>query len=120
MAANSTIATSKKGKCSLGRPWNAQHRSVYLNTYLDATILPAGYTKWSTNPLTANYNNYTVMAEYKSEGPGFDLAGRIEGNITIEFDDNQARTYRTPKDVFMTSDGMQPNYAWIDSQAYTW
>jgi hypothetical protein len=68
----------------------------------------------------ANYNNYTVMAEYKDEGPGFDLAERIAGNVTIEFTVGQARIYRTPKDVFMTPEGVQPNYSWIDSDAYTW
>jgi len=114
------VAAEKKGKCSLGRPWNYQHRSVYLNTYLDATILPAGYTKWTSNPLTNNYNNYTIMAEYKSEGPGWDLAGRIAGNTTIVFEASPARAYRTPKDVFMTPEGVQPNYAWIDKDAYTW
>ena len=119
-AANSTVASTKAGKCSLGRPWNAQHRSVYLNTYLDGSILSAGYTKWTTNPLTDNYNNYTVMAEYKSIGPGFDLAGRIAGNVTLEITADEARKFRTPKDVFMTENGTQPNYAWIDKDAYTW
>ena len=104
----------------MGQPWNAQHRSVYLNTWLDATILPAGYTKWSSNPATDNYDNYTVMAEYKSEGPGFDLRGRKAGNTTIVFTANQARAYSTPKDVFMTPKGAQPNIAWIDKDAYTW
>lgn len=60
------------------------------------------------------------MAEYKSQGPGFDLQGRLDGNVTILFDENEARDYRTPKDVFMTPAGVQPNYAWIDSEAYTW
>lgn len=119
-AANASVAADKAGKCSLGRPWNYQHRSVYLNTVLDGTILPAGYTKWSSNPATNNYNNYTVMAEYQSTGPGFNLQGRIAGNTTVEFTAGQARNFRTPNDVFMTEDGVQPNIAWIDSNAYTW
>ena len=40
------------------------------------------------------------MAEYKSSGPGFDLASRLAGNITQELTASQARAYRTPKDVF--------------------
>lgn len=119
-AANTSIAPSIIGKCYLGRPWNAQMRSVYLNTYLDASIQGAGFEKWSTNPATANYNNYTIMAEYKSSGPGFDLTKRIEGNLTTELTSDQARAYRTPKDVFMTPDGSQPDITWIDSDAYTW
>jgi len=61
-----------------------------------------------------------MLAEYKSKGPGFDLEARLAGNVTRVFDADQARAYRTPKDVFMTPEGMQPHYAWIDSHAYTW
>lgn len=35
LAANSSIAPVIKDKCSLGRPWNALHRSLYINTYFD-------------------------------------------------------------------------------------
>ena len=119
-AANTSIAPSIVGKCYLGRPWNSLHRSVYLNTYMDATIRPVGYEKWSTNPVTDNYGPNTTMAEYKSSGPGFNLTARIEGNLTIEFTADQARKYRTPKDVFMTPDGSQPDISWIDVDAYTW
>ncbi|KAM3072203.1 hypothetical protein ACMFMF_007597 [Clarireedia jacksonii] len=115
-AANSSIASSIVGKCSLGRPWNAQHRSVYLNTYMDASILPAGYTKWSTNPLTDNFNNYTFMAEYKSYGPGFNLTARLAGNVTKELDAISVKAYESPKSVFMTPTGQQPNVGWIDQE----
>jgi hypothetical protein len=87
---------------------------------MDATIRPVGYEKWTTNPLTDNYGPNTTMAEYKSSGPGFNLTARIAGNLTIEFTADQARAYRTPKDVFMTPDGSQPDISWIDTDAYTW
>jgi hypothetical protein len=116
-AANSSIAPAIVGKCFLGRPWNALYRSVYLNTYMDMSIEPVGYVKWSTNPATDNYGPNTTMAEYNSRGPGFNLTARLAGNITIEF---TARAYRTPKDVFMTRDGSQPDISWIDTDAYTW
>ncbi len=121
-AANSTVAATIVGKCALGRPWNAQHRSVYLNTELDASIKGQGYNTWSGAPYApgSNYNNYTVEAEYKSSGPGFNLAARIAGNVTQELTADQARAYRTPKDVFMTPTGEQPNIAWIDPGTYTW
>jgi pectin methylesterase-like acyl-CoA thioesterase len=115
-AANSSIAPSMVKKCSLGRPWNAQHRSVYLNTFMDASIIPAGYTKWTTNPLTDNYNNYTFMAEYKSYGPGFNLTARLAGNVTKELDASTVKGYDSPKAVFMTPTGQQPNVAWIDQE----
>jgi pectinesterase len=119
-AANSSIAPSIVGKCFLGRPWNAQDRTVYLNTYLDASINPQGFEKWTNNPLTDNYNNYTFLAEYNSDGPGFNLTGRIAGNVTLELTPDEARVYRTPLDVFMTADGSQPDISWIDPAAYNW
>lgn len=113
-AANSSIAPSMVGKCSLGRPWNAQHRSVYLNTSMDASIIPAGYTPWTSNPLTNNFNNYTLMAEYESYGSGFNLTARLAANITRELNTTTVRPYKSPRDVFMTPTGQQPNVAWID------
>ncbi|KUJ22240.1 carbohydrate esterase family 8 protein [Mollisia scopiformis] len=119
-AANSSIAPSMVGKCFLGRPWNALMRAVYLNMYMDASIAPAGFKKWTTDPATDNYGPNTTMAEYKSYGPGFNLTTRIAGNLTIEFTADQARAYRTPKDVFMASDGSQSYYSWIDAAYYPW
>jgi hypothetical protein len=119
-AANSSIAPAMVGKCYLGRPWNAQHRSVYINTYMDASIRGQGYEEWSSNPLTDNYNNYTITDEYKSSGHGFNLTARIAGNVTQEFTADQARAYRTPKDVFMKPDGSQSDISWIDPAAYNW
>ncbi|KFY63578.1 hypothetical protein V496_03886 [Pseudogymnoascus sp. VKM F-4515 (FW-2607)] len=114
-AANSSIAPQIAGKCSLGRPWNRQHRSVYSNTFMDASVLAAGYTKWSSNPLTDNYNNYTFMGEYGSHGPGFNLTARLAGNVTAVLDKKTANKYRRPQHVFITEAG-KPNVKWIDSR----
>lgn len=47
--ANSSLEI--QGECALGRPWNAGHRSVFANTYLDDSIRPSGYIEWSaTDP----------------------------------------------------------------------
>jgi hypothetical protein len=117
-AANSSVATSIFGKCFLGRPWNYQHRSVYLNNYLDASINRQGYEKWSSNPLTDNYNNYTIMAEYNDYGPGYNYTARILGNVTQVLNTKQASIYATPNDVFMAPDGLQPYISWIDNNFY--
>ena len=119
-AANASVARSIAGKCFLGRPWNAQHRSVYLNTYLDASIASQGYEKWTSNPLTDNYNNYTVMAEYKDHGPGFNLTGRVAGHVSQELDAREVTPYKTPNDIFMAPDGSQPYVFWIDHNIYSW
>lgn len=47
--ANSSLGI--KGECALGRPWNAGHRSIFANTYLDDSIRASGYIEWSaTDP----------------------------------------------------------------------
>jgi hypothetical protein len=118
---NSALVPSLTGKCFLGRPWNSQHRSVFLNTYMDASINAAGYKKWaeSADPAVSRVvPGWTVMAEYESYGPGFNLTGRIAGNVTIEFTKKQARAYDTPLDVFMNETGAQPYVGWIDKHFF--
>ncbi|CAK7236995.1 hypothetical protein SBRCBS47491_009826 [Sporothrix bragantina] len=115
-AANASVAANNVHRCSLGRPWNAQHRSVYIDTYMDACILPQGYTKWGSTAATSNYNNYTLMAEYESFGPGWNATARLAGNVTKILDRREERPYACPVDVFMTQEGKQPNVAWIDAR----
>lgn len=113
LAANSSIAPLIVDKCSLGRPWNAQHRSLFANTYFDPSILPAGYTPWS-GATNGNIGINTTMAVYDVYGPGYDAAAEAAGNVTLIFDDEEAAPYLLPEDVFMTENGTQPNVAWID------
>ncbi|KAI1843667.1 hypothetical protein JX265_008503 [Neoarthrinium moseri] len=113
LAANSSIAPLIQDKCSLGRPWNALHRSVFMNTYFDPSILPAGYTQWSGQP-NGNIGVNTTMAVYDVYGPGYDTAAEEASNITIVFDQQQVAPFLRPEDVFMTEKGDQPNTAWID------
>lgn len=113
LAANTSIAASIVDKCSLGRPWNAEHRSLFANTYFDPSILPAGYTEWS-GTVNGNIGVNTTMAVYNVYGPGYDAAAEEASNVTIVFDEEEAAPYLLPEDVFMTEDGSQPNIAWID------
>ncbi|KAM5349605.1 hypothetical protein ACJ41O_006110 [Fusarium nematophilum] len=115
IASNDTVATDLKGRCSLGRPWNALHRSVYMDTYLDGTVLPAGYTSWAGQP-NGNFGINTTMAVYRTYGPGNDRQKQEESNVTTIFTRSQARSYLRPKDVFMDLDGRQPYVSWIDSK----
>jgi pectin methylesterase-like acyl-CoA thioesterase len=115
VASNSTIAPSLVGKCFLGRPWNIQHRSVFIDTYLDASINPAGYKKWGTTD--ERFSNLTLMAEYGDYGPGFNLTGRLAGGVATELTDRQVKAYDSPVDVFMDENGKQPYVKWIDSDA---
>ncbi|KAI1320145.1 carbohydrate esterase family 8 protein [Xylariaceae sp. FL0255] len=116
LASNSSIAPSIVGKCSLGRPWNSEHRSLFTDTYLDRSILPAGYTPWAGDP-NGNIGINTTLAVYNELGPGYNATAEAAGNVTKIFDREQARPYLRPIDVFMTQDGKQPNVAWIDPTA---
>jgi pectin methylesterase-like acyl-CoA thioesterase len=113
LAANSSIAPAIADRCSLGRPWNALHRSVFIKTYFDASILPAGYTEWA-GKVDGNIGVNTTLAVYDVYGPGYDATAEKASNITVVFDKKEAKPYVKPVDVFMTPEGKQPNIKWID------
>jgi pectin methylesterase-like acyl-CoA thioesterase len=62
--ANATLDIT--GKCWLGRPWNDWATTVYLRTYMDDTIQPAGFEPFSTS--RPKIMNTTYYAEYDSYG----------------------------------------------------
>ncbi|KAI0010900.1 pectin methylesterase family protein [Xylariaceae sp. FL0662B] len=98
LATNASIAAEIKGACSLGRPWNSLHRSIFIDTGA-----PGG-----------NYDNSTLMAVSGVYGPGYDAVAEMGSNITAVLDRGEVRFCRRPVDVFMTPTGEQPNIAWID------
>ncbi|KAI9699914.1 MAG: hypothetical protein M1820_006976 [Bogoriella megaspora] len=102
------------GECALGRPWNAQHRSIFANCDLDDSIRPSGYIEWSSTDPRVNFN--TTMAEYHDKGPGFNLTGRLQAsNVTKLFNDTQYVPYDTPSKVFQYPfSGKYGNIAWIE------
>lgn len=57
--ANSSLQL--EGKCALGRPWNAQHRSIFANDYLDDSIRPSGYIQWSSTDPRVNFSKSSVF-----------------------------------------------------------
>ncbi|KAH7066289.1 pectin methylesterase [Paraphoma chrysanthemicola] len=109
--ANSSLALT--GKCALGRPWNAGHRSIFENCNLDDSIIPSGYIAWGTTDPRLGAN--TTMAEYKDYGPGWNATGRAAANITIVMDTKQYEPYSTLEKVFQHPfNGKFGNVAWID------
>jgi hypothetical protein len=93
-----------------------QHRSIFSFTYLDDSILPAGYIQWSTTD--HRFNNYTLMAEYKDYGQGFNLTARLAAaNLTKELTTAQFEQYSSPEKVFQYRDGSYGNTGWIDHSA---
>ncbi|USW55585.1 Putative pectinesterase, catalytic, pectin lyase/virulence factor [Septoria linicola] len=109
--ANSSL--SIEHKCPLGRPWNAQHRSIFANSYLDDSVLPAGYIEWQASEPRVNFN--TTMAEYRDFGPGWNETARREGNITKLLTEKEYAPYSTVEKVFQYPfSGEYGNTAWID------
>jgi Pectinesterase len=102
------------GKCSLGRPWNDKHRSIFSESYLDESIRSSGYTNWSSNDKRANHD--TMMGEYRNSGPGYSEKGRKEGKIAHILSDAEFEGYSTPNKVFQFPfEGRFGNTPWIDA-----
>ncbi|KAF8158502.1 pectin lyase-like protein [Crassisporium funariophilum] len=71
--ANATTVTQER--CFLGRPWNDLATTVFLRTFMDDTIRPAGWTPFSTDrPVIMNT---TFYAEFDSTGPGGNTSARL-------------------------------------------
>ncbi|KAL6004904.1 hypothetical protein ACLOJK_005462 [Asimina triloba] len=60
----------------LGRPWKQYSRTVYLKTYIDSLIVPAGWLEWSGNFAL----NTLYYGEYMNTGPGSSTSNRIKWN----------------------------------------
>ncbi|KAG1869025.1 carbohydrate esterase family 8 protein [Suillus subalutaceus] len=98
--ANATTVTNSG--CSLGRPWNALAVAVYMNTYMDESVRPAGFSSWSGE---GSIPDTTYYAEFNSSGPGGSTSARVaEDHILTS---TQASSF-TLEEVF----GGIP--AWID------
>ncbi|GJE97696.1 pectin lyase-like protein [Phanerochaete sordida] len=83
--ANATTVTAEQ--CFLGRPWNDLATSVFLRTYMDDTVAPAGFKPFdSARPVIMNT---TFYAEYRSFGPGGNTSQRVSDHIltTAEAED---------------------------------
>lgn len=61
-------------KTFLGRPWKEYSRTVYIKTFLDSLINPAGWMEWSGNFAL----NTLYYAEYMNTGPGSSTANRVK------------------------------------------
>ncbi|CAL5404872.1 unnamed protein product [Camellia sinensis] len=61
-------------KTYLGRPWMEYSRTVYLQTYLDTLVDPAGWLEWNSNFAL----NTLYYEEYKNSGPGSSTSGRVK------------------------------------------
>ena len=93
-------ADTSARKVYLGRPWRPHAKTVFINTDMDAHILPAGWDNWR-NP----DNEKTVLyAEYESKGPG---ASKERVNWAKQLTAKELKQY-TLKQIFTRHDGWVP------------
>lgn len=61
-------------KANLGRPWKKYSRTVFMKSFIDDLIHPAGWLEWEKGfALETLY-----YGEYMNEGPGANLTDRVE------------------------------------------
>nr|QIR83164.1 pectin methylesterase 6 [Cunninghamia lanceolata] len=75
VTADSDMAAVKSSfKTYLGRPWKEYSRTVFMQSYLDDLIDPAGWLEWNeTFALSTLY-----YGEYMNTGPGAGTANRVK------------------------------------------
>ncbi|KAI3449455.1 hypothetical protein Pfo_006120 [Paulownia fortunei] len=57
----------------LGRPWKEYSRTVYMQSFMDSLINPAGWSIWSGDFAL----NTSYYAEFNNSGPGSNTTGRV-------------------------------------------
>ncbi|XP_065866207.1 probable pectinesterase/pectinesterase inhibitor 35 [Euphorbia lathyris] len=71
---NCKISGGSSKSAYLGRPWQKYSRTVIMQSFLDGSINPAGWSPWSGNfALSTLY-----YAEYMNSGPGSSTSGRVK------------------------------------------
>ncbi|KAF2289364.1 hypothetical protein GH714_035416 [Hevea brasiliensis] len=74
MAASDLKPVLSSFKTYLGRPWKKYSRTVFLQTYLDSLVDPAGWLEWDGDfALSTLY-----YGEYKNMGPAASTSGRVK------------------------------------------
>ncbi|KAL1350694.1 probable pectinesterase/pectinesterase inhibitor 21 [Arachis duranensis] len=63
-------------KAFLARPWKNYSRTVFLDTYLDDLVTPAGYMPWQTAEGLSGMDT-CYYAEFGNRGPGADNTNRV-------------------------------------------
>jgi polygalacturonase len=87
----------------LGRPWRPYATVVFLNTWMDAQIVPAGWREW--HPGETDYLPTVSYAEYHSSGPGAD--DLLREPHSSQLSRQQAEKFE-PQDFLRGSDGWNP------------
>ncbi|OJD29429.1 pectinesterase family protein [Diplodia corticola] len=95
------------GTSYLGRPYSSYSIAVYMNSFIDKHISPAGWAVWQTsNPQTDN----VLFGEFNNTGPGSWSSSRA--SFATNLTESQAAAYKLSAWVGSTS--------WLDMDAYNY
>ncbi|KAF9669312.1 hypothetical protein SADUNF_Sadunf14G0094500 [Salix dunnii] len=72
-AADDLASSNQAVQTYLGRPWKEYSRTVYMQSFMDGLINPAGWQKWNGDFAL----NTSYYAEYNNTGPGSDTTNRV-------------------------------------------
>ncbi|KAL5698596.1 pectinesterase [Ranunculus cassubicifolius] len=106
LASDELQSSIRSVKTYLGRPWREYSRTVYLESYIDSFIDPAGWKEWPGNlGLDTLY-----YGEYENTGPGSVTDNRVTwpGFHVMDYED--ASDYTVSQ--FITGD------EWLDSTSF--
>ncbi|XP_062084865.1 probable pectinesterase/pectinesterase inhibitor 41 [Humulus lupulus] len=71
--ANTNTNSSMRTRTFLGRPWKEYSTTVFMQSYMDNLIDPAGWSEWSGNFSL----NTLYYAEFNNTGPGSNTSSRV-------------------------------------------
>uniref|UniRef100_A0A7N0UNQ6 Pectinesterase n=1 Tax=Kalanchoe fedtschenkoi TaxID=63787 RepID=A0A7N0UNQ6_KALFE len=111
LATEDLYSNSATFKTYLGRPWRPFARTVYLESYMDDFIDPAGWTKWGGGISDSDDGLATLYyGEYENYGPGSGTGNRVgwEGFHVMDYYDASNFTVAE----FITGD------EWLESTAF--
>ncbi|XP_050262783.1 probable pectinesterase/pectinesterase inhibitor 12 [Quercus robur] len=108
LATNDLYSNSSSVKSYLGRPWRVYSQTVYLESYIDNFIDPAGWTQWASDDDRGLDTLY--YGEYDNYGPGSSTDDRVTwpGYHVMDISD----AYNFTVSEFITGD------EWLDSTSF--
>lgn len=87
----------------LGRPWRAYATVIFLNTWMGAQIVPAGWREW--HPGETDHLPTAFYAEYQSSGPGANELLREPRSSQMS---RQQAERNEPREFLRGGDGWDP------------
>ncbi|GMI65395.1 pectin methylesterase 41 [Hibiscus trionum] len=92
--ADDLASSNGETKTYLGRPWKEYSRTVYMQSFMDSLIQPAGWSEWAGNfALDTLY-----YAEYSNKGPGSNTGSRVQwGGYHRDISESEAGGFSVSK-----------------------